>query len=107
MLSIVFCISCLQRCEAATFAEKKKEILDDIVERIEDIKKGIKKARKGTGYFHNQMCQVGTPLATWTTKIEQFNHDYASTPEKTLLEIDAWLNDMTVEKIKVYYKITP
>ncbi len=104
----IYCgVFCLQQCRAATFAEKKKDVLTRIITRIDDVHEGINEARDGTALFHNMVCKVGVSLADWTAKIEQFAKDYQAnpTPEK-LLEIAAWLSDCTPADIKKNYRIT-
>lgn len=96
-------------CIADSFANKKQEMLDDVEFRIKLIQKGITQARDGMNYFHNKVCKIGTPIAQWTKKIENFALEYKNATKKNkeakLLEIVGWLNDWTVEKVKSEFEI--
>jgi hypothetical protein len=106
---IAFGLLFVTSCQADTFASKKQELLDDVTDRMGLIQEGIKQARDGMNYFHNKVCKIGTPIAQWTKKIENFALEYKNATEKDqeakLLEIVGWLNDWSVKKVKREFEI--
>lgn len=107
LMIIMMGLASVNLCVAATFDQKKQDIINDVLERIGWIHQGIEKARKGTGYFHERVCQEGVHLSKWITKINKFATDYPKNPQQNLLKIDAWLNDCDVDDVKDDYGIKP